>query len=190
MSPHLGLAALALLAACAGTTVRDTQGVRDTEGRPLDPLAGSQARATVLLFTDTECPIANAYAPEIRRLAAEFAPRGVRFFLVYADPARGAAEVQAHRDAFGYALPALLDPAHELVARAGATTTPEAGLFLPTGELVYRGRIDDRYVDFGKQRAAPTTRDLRAALEAVLAGQDPAKPWPPSIGCNIPARAE
>src|SRR5688572_457580 len=114
MSSRLGLAALLLLAACAGTRVRDTEGLRDTEGRPLDPLARSEARATVLLFTDTECPIANAYAPEVRRLAAEFAPRGVRFFLVYADAARGAAEVRAHRDAFGYSLPAVLDPAHEL----------------------------------------------------------------------------
>ena len=185
MSPHLGLAALALLAACAGTTVRDTQGVRDTEGRPLDPLAGSQARATVLLFTDTECPIANAYAPEIRRLAAEFAPRGVRFFLVYADPARGAAEVQAHRDAFGYALPALLDPAHELVARAGATTTPEAGLFLPTGELVYRGRIDDRFVELGRERPAATRRDLRDALVAVLAGKPVNPSHTQAVGCFI-----
>ena len=181
MSRRLGAAlALALLPACTATRVRDL------EGHPFDPLARSGARATVLVFTDTECPIANAYAPELQRLHAEFAPEGVRFFLVYADPARSAPQVRAHREAFGYPFPALLDPAHELVARSGATTTPEACVFLPSGELAYRGRIDDRYVDFGKQRAAPTTRDLRASVTAALAGQRTAPPWPPAIGCVIP----
>ena len=171
---------LALLAGCSAT------GVRDLDGRALDPLTRSDARATVLVFSDTQCPIANAYAPELGRLHAELAPRGVAFYLVYADGARGAEEVRAHHAAYGYPFPALLDPGHELVARAGAATTPEACVFLPDGELVYRGRIDDRYVDFGKQRAAPTVRDLRAALEAVLAGARPGRPWAPAIGCSIP----
>ena len=180
--PFLALAFL-LLAGCATTPAT---GVRDLEGRRFDPLAASGERATVLLFTDTQCPIANAYAPELRRLADEFAPRGVRFYLVYADRQRSPEEVRAHRAAFDYPMPALLDPEHELVRRAGATRTPEASVFLRGGELVYRGRIDDRYVDFGKQRAAPTPRELRAALEAVLAGQRPAEPWAPAIGCAIP----
>jgi hypothetical protein len=161
-------------------------GVHDLEGRRFELQAASEARATVLVFTDTQCPIANAYAPEIRRLAEEFVPRGVRFFLVYADPERSADDVRAHRAAFAYPMPALLDPDHELVRRAGATRTPEASVFLPDGSLVYRGRIDDRYVDFGKQRAAPTKHDLGTALEAVLSGARPAHPWPPAVGCAIP----
>jgi hypothetical protein len=180
----LALVGLApFVVACAAATA-----VRDLEGRPFDPLDGSGARATVLVFTDVECPIANAYAPELRRIAEEFGPAGVRFFLVYADPDRTAPEVRAHREAFGYPMPALLDPEHELVARTGATTTPEACLFLSSGELAYRGRIDDRYVDFGKQRAAPTTRELRAALEAVLAGRAPPTARAPVLGCAIPCR--
>jgi len=171
---------LALLAACSSTRVRDL------EGRALDPLARTAARATVLVFSDTECPIANAYAPELGRLHAELAPRGVRFFLVFADPVRSASEVRAHHTAFGYPFPALLDPGHELVERCGASITPEACVLLPDGELVYRGRIDDRYVDFGKQRAGPTVRDLQAALLAVLAGARPVRPWAPAIGCSIP----
>jgi hypothetical protein len=144
----------------------------------------------VLLFTDTQCPISNAFAPEVGRLDAEFAPRGVAFFLVYADPSRTPAEVRAHAAAFGYPMDVLRDPRHELVRRAGASVTPEACVFQPDGELVYRGRIDDRYVDFGKQRAAPTARDLRAALEAVLAGGRPAAPWPGAVGCSIPRLAD
>ena len=110
----------------------------------------------------------------------------MRFFLVYADPERTAEIARAHSQAFGYPMPALLDPAHELVRRAGATVTPEACVFTGEGALVYRGRIDDRYVDFGKQRAAPTVRDLANAIEAVLARRMPDPVWPPAIGCAIP----
>lgn len=168
-----------LAAACA------TSGVRDLDGHTLDPLAGAKA-ATVLLFVDPECPISNAYAPEVRRLHEEFALRGVCFWLVYADPERTPDEIRAHIEAYAYPMRALFDSAHELVERCGATLTPEACVFTAAGELVYRGRIDDRYVDFGKQRAAPTTRDLRAALEALLAGERPEQPWPGAIGCAIP----
>jgi hypothetical protein len=175
-----GVAALLFLAtSCASTSVRDLA------GHPLDPLADSAARAVVLLFTDPECPISNAFAPEVCRLHAEFAPQGVRFYLVYADGTRRVEDLRAHAAAFGYPMQALRDSQQELVRRCGATLTPEVCVFR-SGELVYRGRIDDRYVDFGRLRAAPTTHDLRDALEAVLSGRIPARPWPPAIGCTIP----
>jgi hypothetical protein len=52
--------------------------------------------------------------------------------------------------------------------------------------LVYTGRIDDRYVSFGRKRAAPTTRDLERVLEALLAGEAVAPRTTPGIGCFIP----
>jgi AhpC/TSA family protein len=180
MSARLAALVLALLAACATTSVRDL------DDRPLDPLATAAGHPLVLLFADTQCPISNSYAPEVRRIAAEFAPRGVRFFLVYADPARTAAEVRTHVQDFAYPMPAVLDGAHELAEHAGARTVPEACVFTARGELAYRGRIDDRYVSFGQQRAAPTVRDLARALEDVLAGRVPPTPWPEAIGCAIP----
>jgi len=180
------LATALLLSVSCSSAAHAPAAVCDLEGRPLDPLAASDARATVLVFADPECPISNAFAPELGRLHADFAPRGVRFFLVYADRSRSSEALRAHAASFAYAMTAVRDGEHELVRRSGATLTPEACVFLPGGELAYRGRIDDRYVDFGRQRAAPTTHDLRDALEAVLAGRVPARPWPPAIGCSIP----
>lgn len=182
----LGFVASVVAVACAAPAEESRTEVRDLEGRPIAPLAVADARATVLLFVDPECPISNAYAPEVRRLYDEFAPRGVEFWLVYADAGRTPDDVRAHVAAFGYPMPAVRDPEHELARRAGATITPEACLFTARGELVYRGRIDDRYVDFGKQRAAPTTRDLRDAIETTLDGERPLQPWPAAIGCTIP----
>lgn len=177
--------ALLALAACAAPRAPepDLRGARTVSGAPLAELL--ERPRLVLVFVDPECPIANAYAPEIRRLQAEYEPRGVTFALVYSDPERDEAAVRSHAEAFGHSAPLLLDPGQAVATSVGATLTPEACL-LDEGELVYRGRIDDRFFALGKQRAAPTTRDLRDALEALLAGRAPATDWPPAIGCHIP----
>lgn len=179
----LALAAGACRAPAPETT--SPSGACALDGVALDELL---ARPTlVLVFVDPQCPIANAYAPELRRIQEEYEPRGVAFALVYADPERDEATVRAHAAAYGHTAPLVLDPEQSLAARTGATMTPEACV-LAQGELVYRGRIDDRYFALGKQRAAPTTRELRAALDAVLAGSRPSRDWPPAIGCYIPPK--
>ena len=68
---------------------------------------------------------------------------------------------------------------------AEVTVTPEAAVFLPDGRELYRGRIDDRYVDFGKERPTPTTRDLDEVLVSVLGGKPVASSVTRAIGCYI-----
>jgi thiol-disulfide isomerase/thioredoxin len=186
--PRVALASLSLIAllACAGATSVE---VRDLDGRAVRPLAPGPERAVVLLFTATDCPISNRYAPAVGRLAATYGPRGARFYLVYADPEARPEAVRRHVEAFGYAFSALLDRKHALVRLVGATVTPEAAVFAREGRevhLAYRGRIDDWYEDFGRSRAAPTTHELKDALDAVLAGREPAVPRTTAIGCFIP----
>jgi hypothetical protein len=53
------------------------------------------------------------------------------------------------------------------------------------GKVVYRGRIDDRYVDLGLERPAATTHDLGDALEAVMTGKPVAHPTTQAVGCYI-----
>jgi len=59
-----------------------------------------------------------------------------------------------------------------LAKSLGATVKPEVAVLSADHELLYRGGINDRYVNFGKQRAQPTTRELRAAIDAILNKQD------------------
>jgi AhpC/TSA family len=141
--------------------------------------------ASVLIFISADCPISNRYAPEIQRLHAEFAPTGIRFTLVYPNPSDDVAVIGRHiRD---YGLPARVerDPDHVLVKKARATVTPEAVVFDSKDRLVYRGRIDDRFVELGRERPAATKHDLRNALNAILAGRrvDPAQTQ--AVGCFI-----
>ena len=131
-------------------------------------------------------PISNRYAPEVRRIAEAFAPKGVRFRLVYPNPAETAAAIREHMSAFAYAgaTEALRDPTHALVKFAGATVTPEAAVYA-AGRIVYRGRIDDRHVDLGVERPSATRRDLFEALTAVVAGKPVTPPTTQAVGCFI-----
>ncbi|GIT77890.1 MAG: hypothetical protein Ct9H300mP32_2720 [Verrucomicrobiota bacterium] len=63
--------------------------------------------------------------------------------------------------------------------------TPEAAVFDAKGRLIYRGRIDDLYADFGKKRARPTRHDLRDTLDALLAGKRLTKRTTKAVGCYI-----
>ena len=158
--------------------------VTDPAGRPVAPLA-STAPATVLVFTAVDCPISDRYAPEVKRLAARYAARGVRFWIVYANRGERAEAARAHAESFGYGLPVAMDASATLADRAHAEVTPEAAVFDAQGRLAYHGRIDDRYVDFGVDRATPTTHELDDALTAVLAGRAVTTPAVPAVGCAI-----
>jgi hypothetical protein len=153
----------------------------------VDPFAASSnIKAIVFLFTSTDCPISNRYAPEVRRIAQAFASKGVVIRLVYPNPAEEAATIREHMTAFSYAgaTEALRDPRHALVKFVGATVTPEVAVYAG-GRLVYRGRIDDRYVDLGVERPAPTTHDLADALTATLAGKPARHATTQAVGCFI-----
>lgn len=178
------LRASLLLALVVARPVLATAQVTDPAGRPVAPLTGA-APATVLVFTAVDCPISDRYAPEVKRLAARYVARGVRFWIVYANRGEKAEAARAHAEAFGYGLPVAIDAQAALADRAQAEVTPEAAVFDAQGRLVYHGRIDDRYVDFGVDRAVPTTHELDDALVAVLAGRAPKTASVPAVGCAI-----
>jgi hypothetical protein len=65
------------------------------------------------------------------------------------------------------------------------TVTPEVAILDAAGTLLYRGRIDDRYISFGKDRPQPTVRDLERSLDAVLAGKPVPVKETRAIGCIL-----
>jgi len=90
--------------------------------------------------------------------------------------------------AFGLGGDALRDPRHELVRLAGATVTPEVAVFVAhpsEPRMVYRGRIDDRAVDFGRSRPEARTRDLADVLDALRAGRTLTPRTTTAVGCVI-----
>ncbi len=171
----------------AGQSDAPLRAVRDEAGRLVDPFArasDSGTALTVLFFVAPDCPISNRYAPEIARLHEAFGAAGITTWLVYVEASVAAGEVASHRQAHALDVPVLFDPQHELVGRARVEVTPEAAVFAGR-RLVYSGRIDDRVVDFGRTRPAPTQHDLREAVSAALAGRPVARPRVPGVGCVI-----
>jgi thiol-disulfide isomerase/thioredoxin len=158
----------------------------DVNGRMHTPLSQPAKKATVFFFLQPDCPVSNAYAPEIKRICAEYEPKKIAAFVVHADPDVSIEHAKKHAKEYGLACPVLRDPTHVLVKRTGVTIAPEVAVLAPDGKILYRGRIDDLYVDYGKRRAEPTQRDLRNALEAVLQGKAVTTPATKAIGCPLP----
>ncbi len=138
---------------------------------------------TVLVFTTTDCPISNRYAPEIQRLAAKFKGKA-RFVLVYPVPTDSPELIREHQKKFGYSFESIRDLNHHLVKQTGVTVTPEVAVMLGD-RMVYRGRIDDRYVELGRERPQPTQRDLESTVDALVAGKRVAQRETRAVGCIL-----
>lgn len=163
----------------------------DITGRPLKPFEPAGA-ANVIFFIATDCPISNSYAPEIQRVCREYGPRGVSCSLIYEDVDTAQSgtrlddEVRKHLHEYRYAdIPAAVDRSRAIAKQARASVTPQAVVIDRAGTIRYRGRIDNFYAALGQPRQQVTERDLRNALDAVLAGRPVPKVETEALGCYI-----
>src|SRR5262249_22994853 len=122
--------------------------------------------------------------------AKEYSKRGVRFYGVHPDPDVKADDAAKHATEYHLDFSILLDPNHAVTRPAGIEVVPEAVVLSPRGDILYRGRIDDRYSADGKRREEPASRDLDDALKAILAGKAPPVARTKAFGCPLPAPAK
>jgi thiol-disulfide isomerase/thioredoxin len=156
----------------------------DLVSKSFDPFRAARGKVVVLLFVRTDCPISNRYAPTIQQLSAQNRDKAA-FFLVYPSKKETADSIRKHEREFGYTLAALRDPQHILVKQSHAQITPEAAVFDVNQQLVYHGRIDNLYEDFGHARKSATTHELADAIEAATAGKTLSANATPAVGCYI-----
>jgi thiol-disulfide isomerase/thioredoxin len=160
------------------------QSAFDLDGRSVNPLSAVPGKVVVLVFLRRDCPISNRYAPVIQKISAQFA-QDASFWLVYPDKDESSRAVRKYLQDYGYHLPALRDPNHALVKLAQVQVTPEVAVFDRNRELIYDGRIDNWYQDFGRVRPAPTTHELEEAIRSALAGKRVATREIRGTGCYI-----
>ena len=158
--------------------------VVDLSGAPVDPLQSVPGKITVLIFVRTDCPISNRYAPTIKRLSAAYVDKA-SFWLIYPARNESAEMIRKHERDFGFKIPAARDLQHSLAKKSHAAITPEAAVFDANRRLIYHGRIDDLYEDFGRARRAPTTHELDDAIQAALHGKSLPADAVPAVGCYI-----
>lgn len=152
----------------------------DLSGQKYGAADLAKAKATVFLFSSTQCPIANRYTPRLIEVAKAYAPKGVAFFLVNSNSADSAATVKKWASAAKITFPVVKDSGTALADRLGAHITPEAAVVDASGEIRYIGRIDDS-ADPGKV----TRKDLHETLDAVLSGQPLKVTRTRAFGCAI-----
>lgn len=171
---------------CENVQVVRTLDLSDAGGAKHTTKEWSGAKAVVLFFISSECPASNGYAPELARLFKDYADQGVKFYGVHSDPDFTVEQALAHAKEHKLPFPMLLDPTQSLARQSGAKRVPTAVILSPQGNVLYRGRIDDRYISLGKKRAEPTQRDTQDALVLVLAGKTLPAAETDVIGCLLP----
>jgi len=171
------------------TAAEPSMEFRAADGSVKRPLqTGGESKFSVLIFFLHDCPICNAYAPEIERLRAEYEPKGCTFYLVQTDPSLTAETALKHAKDYGLKCAVLLDDTNRLAQKCGAMVTPQVAIIGAGERVLYLGRIDDLYADYGKRRPEATVHDLRMAMNAVLAGKSAPTAGGPAIGCFIPLK--
>jgi hypothetical protein len=173
-----------------GTRVADFTLPRPSNGRPWTLAKETQnAKAVIVLFLGTECPVSNSYVPILVALHKQYAPRGVVFVGVNSNLQDDGADVARHVREFAIPFAVLKDADLTVADRLQVRRLPEA--FVLDGSLTvrYRGRIDDQ-MGKGVKRAKATRNDLAEALAEVLAGKPVSRPVTEVAGCPItrPAR--
>lgn len=145
------------------------------------------ARALLVIFMCNHCPFVKHVRGEIAALAREYRAQGVATVAINANdleryPEDGPEAMAREAGALGYSFPYLFDETQQVARAYQAACTPDFYVFDGARRLVYRGQLDDARPS---NHVPVSGRDLRAALDAVLAGRAVEPEQKPSLGCNI-----
>jgi peroxiredoxin len=167
----------------------------DTDGNAVSLADFADRKALVVAFICNHCPYVKHLADALAAVAQAYQPRGVGFVAINSNdvenyPDDSPQKMREEAERRGYTFPYLYDDTQEVAKAYRAACTPDFFVFDGEMKLAYRGQFDGtRPTRLGPGQyeadAKPDGRDLRAALDAVLAGKRPDADQTPSMGCNI-----
>jgi peroxiredoxin len=144
------------------------------------------AKALIVFFTCNHCPYVIGSEDRMNGLYADFAPKGVAMIAINSNetvnhPTDDFDHMVQRAKEKGFKFPYVRDESQQVALAYGALRTPHYFVLDRAHKLRYTGRMDDNPRQPGKQ----TTRELRDALDAMLAGKEPATAMTNPIGCNV-----
>jgi peroxiredoxin len=167
-----------------GTTAPDFD-LPGVDGR--NHALGDYADAEVLVLVQScnHCPYVQAWEGRLSAITREYADRGVRVVAVSSNdadayPEDSFPEMKRRAQAQGFAFDYVYDEPQDVARALGAERTPEVYVFDRDRTLVYHGAIDD-----SRDETAVSQHYLRDALDAILAGEEPAVADTPAVGCTV-----
>jgi peroxiredoxin len=161
------------------------------DGRLVSLAEAAGRKGTVVMFICNHCPFVKHVADQLAALGRDYSPRGVGFAAISSNdvsshPADSPEQMVREAEERGYPFPYLYDETQQVAKDYHAACTPDFYLFDAGRGLVYRGQLDSSRPGGD---IPVTGGDLRAALDALLAGRPPVADQKPSIGCNIKWKA-
>lgn len=150
-----------------------------------DDFAGTAG--LLVMFICNHCPYVKHVRAELARIGKEFSTKGIAVVAINANdaanyPDDSPAKMKEELAAAGYTFPYLYDESQAVARAYQAACTPDFFAFDRDRKLVYRGQLDDARPG---NNVPVTGKDLRAALDNLLAGRPIAQDQKPSVGCNI-----
>jgi peroxiredoxin len=144
-------------------------------------------KATVIMFICNHCPFVKHVQDELVRLANDYIPKGVSFVAISSNdadnyPQDSPEKMKEVAEEKGYPFPYLFDETQEVAKAYQAACTPDFYIYDGDLKLVYRGQLDDSRPG---NNEPVNGKDIRAALDNILAGKPVDEHQKPSIGCNI-----
>ncbi len=145
------------------------------------------SEALLVMFICNHCPFVIHVRDELARLASDYLPRGLAIVAINSNssvthPQDGPEHMKELALSQGWEFPFLFDETQSVAQTYKAACTPDFFLLDADRRLVYRGQLDDSRPG---NDVPVTGKDLRAAIDAVLAGRPVSEEQKPSIGCNI-----
>ena len=159
----------------------------DTGGKMVSLADFKNAAALLIVFMCNHCPYVKHIRAGLAQLARDYQPRGLGVVGINSNdvanyPQDSPAKMAEEAKAAGYIFPYLYDETQAVAKAYHAACTPDIYLFDKDQRLVYRGQFDESRPG---NNIPVTGKDLRGAIDAVLAGKPVAADQKPSIGCNI-----
>ncbi|MER2598012.1 MAG: thioredoxin family protein [Caldilineales bacterium] len=181
------MAATSSVMTALGTPAPDFALPDAVSGSTINRDAVRSAHATVIMFICNHCPFVKHVQYELVQLARTYQPQGVAFVAISSNdavayPADAPDKMKALAEALDFGFPYLYDETQAVAQAYGAVCTPDFFVYDYDMKLAYRGQLDDSRPGNG---VPVTGRDLRCALDALLAGRPVEADQRPSIGCSI-----
>lgn len=159
----------------------------DFDGRIVSDADFKGSKALLVAFICKHCPFVRHIRHEFARFAKEYQAKGLGVVAIASNdtiefPEDGPEGMKEEATEAGYTFPYLFDEKQHVARAFKAACTPDLFLFDSQRRLVYRGQFDGSRP---KNNVPVNGADLRAAADAVLAGQPAPAMQRPSLGCNI-----
>lgn len=170
-----------------GTMAPDFRLPDVVSGKTISLATFSGKQALLVMFICKHCPYVVHVREELARLGRDYATKDIGIVAISANdvanyPDDAPEQLAAMAKALQFTFPFCYDESQQTAKAYTAACTPDFFLFDAKRTLVYRGQLDDSRPGNGKPLNG---RDLRAAIDAVLAGKPVSPKQQPSIGCNI-----